>query len=120
MSDRPKSILSTASSSVTHYTADTNAVLGRSPGAIPPPTHHRWTPYSGPVLFTGPSGNRDHRVSVTDDFQMVGIGKQSNELTGQLTYLNRPSPGEPFPKAKNGQVGEIGWPHETFKLVKGI
>lgn len=51
---------------------------------------------------------------------MVGIGDRSREDTSGMQYLNRPPPGQKFPKAKNGQIGEIGWPVEHFKIVKGI
>jgi hypothetical protein len=72
------------------------------------------------ALFIGPNGKRDHKVSVSRDYQMVGSGDRSPEITSQLSYLNRPPPGAKFPKAKNGQVGEIGWLYETFRIVKGI
>lgn len=71
-------------------------------------------------LLTGPSGLTDQRVKAMADFQMVGNGDRSPEVTSQMGYLNRPPPGTKFPKAKNGQIGEIGWPVETFKIVKGI
>jgi hypothetical protein len=71
-------------------------------------------------IFTSFNGKRDHKVSVSRDYQMVGSGDRSPEITSQLSYLNRPPPGAKFPKAKNGQVGEIGWLYETFRIVKGI
>ena len=70
--------------------------------------------------FIGPNGIRDHKVSVSGDYQMVGSGDRSPEITSQMSYLSRPPPGAKFPKAKNGQVGEIGWLYETFRIVKGI
>lgn len=84
------------------------------------PSHREWTAFVGPVVYTGPNGERDQKVTVSRDFQMVGIGDRSPEITSQMSYLSRPPPGCKFPKAKNGQIGEIGWPVETFKIVKGI
>ncbi|OWF51930.1 uncharacterized protein LOC110448398 [Mizuhopecten yessoensis] len=83
-------------------------------------SHQMWTAYQGPVLYTGPDGNRHHRTTTFERFQMVGEGDRSTEVTSQTGYLNRPPPGQAFPKAKNGQVGEIGWPVDTFKIYKGI
>ena len=68
----------------------------------------------------GPSGLRDHRTSTQHEFQMVGEVARSTEVTSQLGYLNRTPPGQEFPKAKNGQAGEIGWLYDTHKVVKGI
>ncbi|XP_005094898.2 uncharacterized protein LOC101855712 [Aplysia californica] len=84
------------------------------------PAEHKWTPYSGPVLFTGPSGLRDYRSNQQPFQQMVGVGERSAEFTSDLAYLSRPPPGTSFPLAKNGRIGEIGWPVEHFKIVKGI
>lgn len=84
------------------------------------PAEHKWTPYSGPVLFTGPSGLRDYRAQTQPNQQMVGTGERSAEFTSNLAYLSRPPPGDSFPLAKNGRIGEIGWPVDHFKIVKGI
>jgi len=51
---------------------------------------------------------------------MVGNGDRSHETTSDMAYLNRPPPGSAFPLAKNGRIGEIGWPVETFKVVRGL
>lgn len=51
---------------------------------------------------------------------MVGSGDRSPEITSQMSYLSRPPPGSTFPKAKHKQIGEIGWPVETFRIVKGL
>lgn len=72
------------------------------------------------LYISGPDGLTDQRVKTRTDFQMVGNGDRSPEVTSQMGYLSRPPPGTKFPKAKNGQIGEIGWPVETFKIVKGI
>ncbi|XP_076471921.1 protein SPMIP2-like [Babylonia areolata] len=82
--------------------------------------HHQWAAYRGPVLFTGPSGLRDYRAHLPDHPHAVGIGDRSQETTSDLAYLSRGAPGSAFPLAKNGRIGEIGWPVETFKIVKGI
>jgi hypothetical protein len=71
-------------------------------------------------VIAGPNGRSDHRVTATHHFQSVGIGERTPELTGALGYLNRASPGAPFPKAKNGSAGEIGWVYDTFQITKGI
>ncbi|GFO41719.1 histone-lysine N-methyltransferase SETMAR [Plakobranchus ocellatus] len=81
---------------------------------------HKWTPYSGPVLFTGPSGLRDYRANVTTFQQAVGEGDRSNEFTSDLSYLNRDPPGSRFPLAKNGRINEIGGPVEHFKIDQCI
>ncbi|KAK3796973.1 hypothetical protein RRG08_057218 [Elysia crispata] len=81
---------------------------------------HKWTPYSGPVLFTGPSGLRDYRAQVNTFQQAVGEGDRSDEFTSDLSYLNRDPPGSKFPLAKNGRINEIGGSVEHFKIVKGI
>lgn len=54
------------------------------------------------------------------EFLMVGEGDNSSEITSQMGYLSRAAPGAGFPKAKNGQVGEIGWLYDKLKVVKGI
>ncbi|XP_069132555.1 protein SPMIP2-like isoform X2 [Argopecten irradians] len=117
---RPDSFISTSShhSSVQLPGGHANAMGSSSKGATS--GHQMWTAYQGPVLFTGPDGNRQHRTTTHDKFQMVGEGDRSLEVTSQMNYLNRPPPGQAFPKAKNGQIGEIGWPVETFKLYNGI
>ena len=51
---------------------------------------------------------------------MVGEVDRSSEVTSQIGYLNRSAPGQEFPKAKNGQAGEIGWLYDKHKVVKGI
>ncbi|KAL3841334.1 hypothetical protein ACJMK2_019495 [Sinanodonta woodiana] len=117
MEDRPRSTHSTATHSTEKSYLSEHAPTQRE---LPTPSHQSWRAFQGPVLFTGPNGSRDHRVAVQSDFQMVGIGARSREITSQISYLNRDAPGASFPKAKNGQVGEIGWPVETFKIVKGI
>nr|KAG5699238.1 hypothetical protein BaRGS_012759 [Batillaria attramentaria] len=68
----------------------------------------------------GPSGLRDYRAHLPDYPHSVGIGNRSHENTSELGYLTRNAPGTAFPLAKNGRIGEIGWPVETFKIVKGI
>lgn len=68
----------------------------------------------------GPGGLRDYRAQVSADNQSVGIGSRSGEATSDLAYLSRQPPGYSFPLAKHGRVGEIGWPVETFKTVKGF
>ncbi|XP_046572651.1 uncharacterized protein LOC124280709 isoform X2 [Haliotis rubra] len=106
MSRRPQSSVSTQSTA--------------SDSTAPLPAHQSWAPFSGPVMFTGPSGLRDQRVKVHNNFQSVGIGARSMETTNNVSYLNRSPPGSQFPRAKHGQIGEIGWEFETFGLVKGI
>ncbi|XP_076450200.1 uncharacterized protein LOC143286506 [Babylonia areolata] len=84
-------------------------------------SHHAWAAYKGPVVFTGPSGLRDHRAHLSDFSQAVGTGgTRPQGLTGDLAYITRRAPGAPFPLAKHGRSGEIGWPVDTFKVVKGL
>lgn len=71
-------------------------------------------------LVSGPSGLRDYRAHQPDYPHAVGIGDRSHETTSELGYLTRNAPGVAFPLAKNGRIGEIGWPVEAFKIVKGI
>lgn len=84
------------------------------------PAHRTWTAYNGPVLYTGPSGLRNQRVNTQHEFVLVGENDTSPEITSQMGYLTRPAPGAAFPKAKNGQIGEVGWVYDTLKIVKGI
>ena len=72
------------------------------------------------IFFSGPSGLRDYRSHLPEYPHAVGIGDRSHETTSDLAYLSRKPPGSSFPLAKNGRIGEIGWPVETFKIVKGI
>ena len=72
------------------------------------------------IYLTGPSGLRDHRSATQHEFQMVGESDRSTEVTSQIGYINRTAPGQQFPKAKNGQAGEIGWVWDVHKVVKGI
>ncbi|KAL8605705.1 hypothetical protein ACOMHN_064842 [Nucella lapillus] len=99
-----------------HATTSSNSGE-QSPGAA---AHHEWGAFRGPVLFTGPSGLRDYRAKMSDHPGAVGIGDRSHETTSNLAYLSRGAPGSAFLLAKNGRIGEIGWPVETFKIVKGI
>ncbi|KAL8624006.1 hypothetical protein ACOMHN_040632 [Nucella lapillus] len=82
--------------------------------------HRAWRAYREPVVFTGPSGQRDHRAHLADFKQAVGIGHRSPGTTSDLGYITRSAPGTPFPLAKNGRSGEIGWPVDSFKMVKGL
>jgi hypothetical protein len=59
-------------------------------------------------------------VKTESEFVLVGESDNSTEITSQMGYLNRAAPGAEFPKAKNGQVGEIGWVYDKLKIVKGI
>lgn len=68
----------------------------------------------------GPSGLRDFRMATQHEFQLVGESDRSSEITSQVGYLNRTAPGQAFPKAKNGQAGEIGWLYDKHKVVNGI
>ncbi|KAL8605696.1 hypothetical protein ACOMHN_064833 [Nucella lapillus] len=96
-----------------HATTSSNSGE-QSPGAA---AHQA---FRGPVLFTGPSGLRDYRAKMSDHPGAVGIGDRSHETTSNLAYLSRGAPGSAFPLAQTGRIGEIGWPVETFKIVKGI
>lgn len=108
-------------SEMSHHTEKTHSSTLPSQRASPiTPAHHSWRAFSGPVLFTGPSGLRDFRVATQHEFQMVGEVDRSTEVTSQIGYLNRTAPGQEFPKAKNGQAGEIGWLYDKHKVVKGI
>ncbi|KAK3101087.1 hypothetical protein FSP39_000844 [Pinctada imbricata] len=104
-----------ATSHHTHSSSETEATRVSAT-----PAHQQWAAYSGPVLFTGPDGLSDYKAKPCPDFQMTGIGERSREVTSQMDYLSRPPPGAKFPLAKNGRIGEIGWPVEAFKIVKGI
>lgn len=118
--DRPKSTHSTMSH-VTEKTERSTVSYVTARATPATPAHKSWTAYAGPVLFTGPSGLRDQRVkTMSDDFLSVGESDTSTEITSQMGYLNRAPPGAEFPKAKNGQAGEIGWLYDKHKVVKGI
>ncbi|CAH1787197.1 unnamed protein product [Owenia fusiformis] len=73
----------------------------------------------GPLLYTGPDGLRDQRLAVNTPGNSVGVCN-SNEHTSELGYLSRAPTDMKFPKAKNGNIGEIGWEVEYFKVKKGI
>lgn len=63
----------------------------------------------------GPEGLRPHRVTVAHDPGYVGNTTRSPEDSGSLNYLFRGPSNVPFPKAKNGRIGETGWEMEFFK-----
>ena len=111
MADRPQ----TTSSIGTCKTASSSSTQSNGISS-----HREWAAFEGPVVYTGPNGERDQNVSVSRDFQMVGSGDRSPEITSQMSYLSRPPPGTKFPKARNRQIGEIGWLYETFNIVKGF
>ncbi|WAR03190.1 hypothetical protein MAR_009748 [Mya arenaria] len=118
--DRPRSTVSTMTH-MTERTERTHTTSNVTARATPvTPAHKSWTAYQGPVLYTGPSGLRDQRVRTGHEFLVTGENEASSEITSQMGYLNRGAPGQAFPKAKNGQVGEIGWLYDTLKVVKGI
>lgn len=75
------------------------------------PSNILWTdePWRGRVLYTGPDGNCDYRVSVGPEHRYVGIGTMSLEGTSEVDYIWRAAPGTPFPRPKTAGVGEIGW-----------
>ncbi|KAL4239403.1 hypothetical protein ACF0H5_000219 [Mactra antiquata] len=75
------------------------------------PTNILWTdePWKGRVLYTGPDGICDHRVTVEPEHRYVGIGTMSEEGTSETDYLWRAAPSTPFPRPKTSKVGEIGW-----------
>nr|XP_011438176.1 uncharacterized protein C4orf45 homolog isoform X2 [Crassostrea gigas] len=66
-------------------------------------------PWKGRMLFTGPDGNCDHRVTVETDHRYTGIGTMSVEGTSEANYLWRPATATPFPRPRTSNVGEIGW-----------
>lgn len=62
------------------------------------------------MLFTGPDGIRNQKVSVVTDHRYIGIGTMSSEGTSDLDYLYRPSSRDsPALRPKHRRVGEIGW-----------
>ncbi|ESO87212.1 hypothetical protein LOTGIDRAFT_229341 [Lottia gigantea] len=71
-------------------------------------------PNNGRMYFTGPEGNREHRVAVASENRAIGIGKQSLENSSEADYLWRASPRAPFPKSKSETVGSIGWGVKQF------
>ncbi len=68
------------------------------------------------MFVSGPDGLRDHRRAVQTDMDqhMTGIGIRSMETTSAVSYIFRGAPSAPFPKAKNGRIGEIGWEQENL------
>ena len=72
------------------------------------------------IYLTGPDGLRDHKVPVVPDMQFIGDNVRSREDTAALSYMFRASKGVPFPLAKNGRIGEIGWEVEFFRKNKVI
>ncbi|WAQ95668.1 CD045-like protein [Mya arenaria] len=81
------------------------------------PTNILWTdePWRGRVLYTGPDGNCDHRVTVEPEHRYVGIGTMSEEGTSETDYLWRAAPSTPFPRPRTAGVGEIGWSVPDFQ-----
>ncbi|XP_013398152.1 uncharacterized protein LOC106164698 [Lingula anatina] len=105
------------SSSTSHHSSDeqlekNNVVLFDKRLSMGNPLHK--------PIYTGPDGMDWHRYPVTRDPQFVGIGSFSPEKTCQISYLSRNPVNMPFPKAKNGRIGEIGWPVDYFGVVKGV
>ncbi|CAH1795083.1 unnamed protein product [Owenia fusiformis] len=67
----------------------------------------------GAMLFTGPDGIRDHRVTAQpeSEHRWVGEDTMSAEGTSEVSYLWR-SPRGFFPlRPKSACVGEVGWCH---------
>ena len=73
-----------------------------------------------PICVAGPDNLRHHRVKVVDDAQFVGRGEQSLERTSAIDYLFRGPKNAPFPKAKNGRIGEIGYEADHMKDGKVV
>ena len=64
-------------------------------------------------LFVGPDGLYQHRRPRKDP-QFVGEGDRSHEITSNLSYLFNGPRNAPFPKAKNGRIGEVGWESQNL------
>ncbi|XP_052225431.1 uncharacterized protein LOC127840994 [Dreissena polymorpha] len=79
------------------------------------PPHHQWTPYAGPVIWTGPEGSRDYRPRLFKDWQLLGIGADSPEKTLSATYISRAPIDTPFGKPRTELIGEIGWFYREYK-----
>ncbi|XP_002121517.2 protein SPMIP2 [Ciona intestinalis] len=95
---------------------NTNMLLTRrESGAFDPITkRYLWPPGINAtgrrMLFTGPDGITDQRVTVEEDNRYVGIGTMSPEGTSELAYLYRPDwRNSPAVLPKHKRVGEIGW-----------
>lgn len=82
------------------------------------PLHHRWTPYVGPVVWTGPNGDRHHRLKIDHNWQLLGVGEVSPEKTLSCTYLSRALPSDPFPSPRGSLIGEIGWFNEKLGRIQ--
>ena len=62
------------------------------------------------LLFKGPDGLRDQRVSVKGPyFQYVGNTEKSSESTDSISYIWRSPKYIPFPLRRSQNIGEIGW-----------
>ncbi|XP_045177059.2 uncharacterized protein LOC123537414 [Mercenaria mercenaria] len=77
--------------------------------------HNEWTPYAGPVVWTGPDGDRDFRPRLFKDWQLLGIGDVSSEKTLSATYISRAPQDQPFGKPRNEMIGEIGWFYKNYE-----
>ncbi|WAR03186.1 hypothetical protein MAR_009744 [Mya arenaria] len=78
------------------------------------PPHHEWTPYKGPLVWTGPDSNRNYRPHQCRDWQSLGVGELSAEKTLSATYIRRAPDDQPFPSTRAGAMGEIGWFYKDF------
>lgn len=77
--------------------------------------HNEWTPYAGPVMWTGPDGTRDFRPRLFKDWQPLGIGDVSPEKTLSATYISRALDDQPFGKPRRDMIGEIGWFYKNYR-----
>lgn len=62
----------------------------------------------GAVLFTGPDGARNQRITV-EERKFIGHGSSSPEASGDTRYILRGAATIPHPLPKHSKVGEIGW-----------
>ncbi|ELT88885.1 hypothetical protein CAPTEDRAFT_226166 [Capitella teleta] len=64
----------------------------------------------GQMIFTGPDGLRDHRVTVSHEPpRFIGETTKSPEETGDVNYLWRASRGMHPARPRSQCAGEIGW-----------
>lgn len=70
------------------------------------------------MLFTGPDGIRNQKVTVRSNHRYVGIGTMSPEGTSELDYIYRPATADPPSlRPKHRRVGEIGWGIPRFSDI---
>ena len=68
-------------------------------------------------IWAGPDGARNHHLKRLHA-EYTGIGEQSSEKTSNLGYMFRTPTNYPFPRGKQGRLGEIGGAVQLLNITR--